>query len=248
MIIAVNLSYAQDSLCVFNINGSVYAQTAGSLLPISKGMFLNKSTKVMLGESSGITAINDEGSAYQIKTAGEYKYASILRQKALKDSEGLSSKYFKFIWNEMAGKGSKETVIGGVFRGEVLMMSPVDSAKIANSKITFKWQEEIEAEVYYLFIRNVDSDEIIKLATSGTELSIYLDSNIDIENTIEWSVATTEFPNLKNIPFYTISLIDRNEFYHYLKDFEDLISDLKILGLSKNQIEKTICQTYGICK
>ena len=67
-------------------------------------------------------------------------------------------------------------------------------------------------------------------------------------NQYEWSVSTEEFPNLKNILFYSFTLIQRLEYKALKERFSEVISDLKTLGFTDSEIEESICETYGVCK
>lgn len=240
---------AQDSLCVFNVKGSVYRKLTNTLKPLTKGMFISKKSTLLVSDSAEITTINSEGRAFQINEAGEYKYKSILEHNTLKNAKGLTSKYFKLIWNELIKNNSGKTIIGGVFRGDVIMESPIDSTKTASSKLTFKWKVDEELSQCYLFIKNTETEDVLKLATNGSELSLYKNNAIFSEGSeFQWTVSKDEFPNLKNIPFYTFTLIDRIQYEDFKSNYEDLINDLKTLGLSNFEIVNSLCETYGICK
>lgn len=240
---------AQDSLCVFNVKGSAYSKIKSELKPITKGMFITEKSTLLVNESSEITTINSEGNAYQIKNAGEYKYNNILEHHTLEKAKGLTSKYFKLIWDELLKKNSGKTIIGGVFRGDVLMQFPADSSKLASSKLTFTWKTEDEVKQYYVFIKNIETEESLKFGTNGSELSLFKDHALFSEgDQFEWSVSTNEFPNLKNISFYSFTIIDRSDYDNIKSSYNDLIADLETLGLSRSEVEHIICETYRLCK
>ncbi|BAO74636.1 hypothetical protein WPG_0406 [Winogradskyella sp. PG-2] len=204
---------------------------------------------MLVNESTKITAINSKGEAFQISKSGEYNYNKILEHNVLKNAKGLTSKYFKLIWDELLKKNSGKTIIGGVFRGDLLMQSPIDSTMLASSKLTFKWTTDKDTPQYYLFIKNIETEEIFKFATNGSELSLYKDHSIFSQGvSFQWSVSISEFPNLKNIPFYSFTLIDRVEYESIKTSYKDLINDLKTLGFNESEIENSLCETYGICK
>lgn len=218
-------------------------------MPLTKGMFIKDKSTVLVSRTTEIIAISAGGEAFQINKEGEYKYSRILKQRVIENSKGLTSKYFKLIWDELLKKSSGKTIIGGVFRGDILMEFPLDSTSMASSRLTFKWKTEDGVKQYYFFIKNVESEEVIKLATNGSELSLYKNQAIFSNgNKFQWSVSKIEFPNHKNIPFYTFTLIDRAEYDVLKTNYKDLINDLKVLGLSNAEIENSLCETYRICK
>ncbi|GAB5565955.1 MAG: hypothetical protein Wins2KO_30180 [Winogradskyella sp.] len=231
------------------MKGTAYCKQSNALKPLSKGTFIPKSSNLILAESAEITAIDSKGEAFKIDKAGEYKFSKILQHKAIKNGHGLTTKYLKLIWDELTKKGSGKTIIGGVYRGDVLMEFPRDSTKIASSKLSFSWKEHNEDANYFIFIRNIETDEVYKFSTNGTSLMLYKDNPIFYEgNDYEWAVGTEEFPNLKNIPFYSFTLIERREYQTLTKELSEVVADLKALGLTDSEIEDSICEAYGICK
>jgi hypothetical protein len=240
---------AQDSLCVFKINGSAFNKTKTSLKPITKGTFIHKKEALLLDEKSSITAINASGDAYKLEGVGEYKFQQILNNKIIPESRSLTSKYLKLIWKELTNSNTNKTIIGGVFRGDVLMRFPKDSSKVVSSKVSFKWQFNETDKLYYLIIRNTKTGELLKIEADGSTLSLYKSNPIFAEgNSFHWMVSTNEFPNLKNSPFYNFSLINREEYKALQLEYLDVIKDLKKMGLTEEEIENSLCETYRICK
>lgn len=240
---------AQDSLCVFKIEGVALAKFDKAKKPIKKGDILNEKNTVYLNSISNLTLINSDGKVFNLESTGAYNYSDILKNEYVENQKGLTSRYFKMIWKELTNKDAGKTIIGGVFRGDVLMEFPLDSVRIASSKIKFKWKADESISQYYVFIKDSNSDDVHKFATNGNELSLYKDNPIfSGSKSFEWTVSTKEFPNLKNILFYSFNLINRSEYESLKSQFDDLISDLQAIGLSSLEIEETLCNTYGICK
>ncbi|WP_162306995.1 hypothetical protein [Winogradskyella ouciana] len=234
---------------MFKTNSGIIAKIDGKKRPLNKGDFLNEKSTIYVSSPSEIMLIDSQGDAFNIEDVGTYTYKSIIQNKAIEDQKSLTSKYFKLIWDELLKRKSGKTIIGGVFRGDVLMKYPRDSTKTASSKLTLSWKTQDEASQYYVIIRPKNSEEVHKFATNGNTLTLYNDNPIFAEgNEFEWSVTTLEFPNLKNIPFYAFTLIERSEYEALKSSYKDLIKDLKVLGLSSTEIEESICETYGICK
>ena len=240
---------AQDSLCVFKTSSGVLGKLGGKKKPLNKGDFLDEEITVYLTSPSEVMLINADGDAFNIENVGSYSFQKILENKAIEDQKSLNSKYFKLIWDELTSRDSGKTIIGGVFRGDILMELPIDSSRTASSKLTFNWQKESDTAQYYVFIKDVTTEEVYKFATNGNELTLYTDNPIFSESDdFEWSVSTSEFPNLKNIPFFAFTLIERSEYEDLKSEYDDLISDLTALGLSASEIEESLCKAYGICK
>lgn len=239
---------AQDSLCVFNIKGSAYNKLDASLKSVSKGSFITKKTTLFVDKFTKIVAIDSNGEAYKIDADGNYNFDDIKKFKT-RNYQSLTAKYLKLIWDEFINSNSDKTIIGGVFRGAVLMTHPKDSVKWASSKITLQWKKEGEVYEYFVFIRNIKTNRILKLSTNGSKISLYKNQNIFSEGTqFEWAVTTQEFPNLKNIPFFNFTLIDKNTYAELRVNFKEFIKDLESLGFTNTEIETLICDRYGLCK
>jgi hypothetical protein len=240
---------AQDSLCVFKIKGVALAKFEKAKKPIKKGDILNEKNTVYLSSTSNLTLINSEGKVFNLESSGAYNYSDVLKNEYVENQKGLTSRYFKMIWKDLTNKDAGKTIIGGVYRGDVLMEFPLDSASIASSKIKLTWTTDENISQYYVFIRDGSSDEVHKFATNGNELTLYKDNPVFSDSkSFEWAVSTKEFPNLKNIPFYSFTLINRSEYESLKSRYDDFISDLETIGLSSIEIEETLCNTYGICK
>ena len=247
--VCISFLSAQDSLCVFKTNSGIIGKLDGKKKPLKKGDFLDKKSEVYLLSQSDVTLINSKGEAFNLKDKGTYTYNTILQQKAIENQKSLTSKYFKLIWDELLKRDSNKTIIGGVFRGDILMQFPADSTLTASSKLQFTWKAKNEDSQYYIFIRNKETEEVNTFSTDGNSLTLYKENPIFYEgNTYEWSVTTEEFPSLKNIPFYRFILIERSEYEDMLLAYEELIKDLKTLGLSDTEVDESLCKTYGVCK
>lgn len=241
----IQISYAQDSLCVYKVSGVVILNKKTKSL--SKGRIIYKKDIVKLSAKSKLVAIDNEGSLFELNKLGSYAFSSIVKNKKAAEKSGLTSKYFKFVWSELTHEKEAKNSIAGVFRGNVLMKYPPENASISGQKIIMKWDGDTQT-AYYLFVRNVTDDSLIKLETNGSQIAFYFDSAIFKNgNVFEWSVTTEEFPNLKNIPFYRFTTISYSEYSDEIKKYQPLIEELQILGLNENEINYEICKNSGLC-
>lgn len=241
----VQVSYAQESLCVYKVSGIVTLNKKTKSL--SKGSLINKTDVVKLSAKSKLIAIDDEGSLFELNKLGDYAFSSILKNKKATEKSGLTSKYFKFVWSELTHKKEENKSIAGVFRGNVLMKYPPENTSLAGQKIVLKWDGDTQTS-YYLFVRNVTDDSLLKLETNGNQIALYSDSEIFKNGTtFEWTVSTEEFPNIKNIPFYRFITISYSEYSDEIKKHQPLIEELQELGLNENEISYEICKNSRLC-
>lgn len=244
-----NVLFSQDSLCVYKASGLAMIETQKGEKLLQKGAFIGINDIVKISPKTVITTIDDNGTAYKIHVEGTYGFNHLLNFKVKKNSSSLTASYFKYVWQELRSKGEKEVLIAGVFRGDALMEFPKDNSKLVASKISLKWQTVENENLYYVFVRNNVTEDILKIETNGSQLSLYNENPIFTDsNSFQWAVTTDAFPNLDNIPFYSFELIDRSEYQNLKALFLGLITDLKNIGTSDAEIETILCETYGLCK
>ncbi len=240
---------AQDSLCVYKVKGSAYLKSKSALETIKKGSFISNGSFLMMGQNATVTAVSSDGKAFHLDKAGDYSFSKILDKHTFKSKASLTTKYLKLIWRELLQKEDNETIIGGVFRGESLMVFPTDSSAVAGSKVTFSWEQKNDVTQYYIFLRPNNSNEVFRFGVEGTSFTISENNTFFSRNTsYEWFVSTTEFPNLKNSPFYTFEFISRNTYEARKLEYDTLISDLKALDFDRESIAEELCAIYGLCK
>lgn len=240
---------AQDSLCVFKVNGSVISKTINTIKQLTKGDYLNNSSKVTMGPEAYILAIDKQGHAYTLNKKGSYKFSQILENRKNDEKSSLTSKYFKIVWNEILNKSPQKTIVGGVFRGKDILLFPRDGIKVVRSKLHFEWKSVNNNSSYFLFIRNLETDELLKISTNGTELTFYDDQHF-LKNNVdfEWTVSVDAFPKLKNLPFKKFHLISDEEYRSWLLTQSEIILELKSLGMIEKDIVNALSETYGIYK
>jgi len=241
--------FAQDTLFVYKAKGTSLLEIETHKSAIKKGDLIQKTAIVNLLPNAQITTIDNTGNVYLIDIAGTYSFKNILNFKEINRKTNFTADYFKYIWTELRNKKNGKTLIAGVFRGTTLMRFPLDSSKIASSKITLKWDVIENENRYHVFIKNTKTGDIDHFETNGSQLALFNDNPIFNEgNNFKWTVTTDAFPNLKNIPFYSFQRIDRNDYEGLKLTFKDFINDLKAIGLKDIEITKILCETYGICK
>ncbi|AFU68183.1 hypothetical protein P700755_001246 [Psychroflexus torquis ATCC 700755] len=243
------LVLAQDSLCVFKTKGIVLIESINIKKSLIKGDFIKPKSNLSVLPNSEISVIDANGHIYFINKAGDYSFNELYKYEKTKQGSNLTSDYFKYIWSELLDKGSNKAIIAGVYRGGILMKFPRDSSKIYNSKITLKWDLVENEKLYYVFLKNIATNEILKIESNGSRVSLYKNQHIFSEGTqFDWAVSTSEFPNVKNLYFFNFTLIDKNTYADLKLNYKNLIKDLENLGLSETEIETSICNTYGLCK
>lgn len=241
-------SVSQESLLVFSQKGNNYIETNGKRKSAKKGDIITNKDKTIIGIVSYIIAVDNNGNSYKISKPGKMEYSKLLAYRQKNYRTEITNRYFKMVWDELTGKPANEKRIGGVFRGEVLMDLPNDSSKVIETNVKFKWNNE-NNNTAFIFIRNISTGEILKLETDGSRLTLFADNPIFNEGKeYEWAVSTSEFPNLKNIPFYSFLLIDKNTYNQQISSYEEFITEMRQMEMPEWEIDLAICKLYRICK
>ena len=245
----IQFAFSQDTLCVYKVKGTAILKINNAQTTLKKGALIPQKSLVNVLPQTEITAIDNNGNTYLVNVEGTYNLKHILNFKAKQIKSNFTASYFKHVWQDLRNKDTKKTLIAGVFRGETLMSFPPDSSKIASSKISFNWITDSTKILYYIFIKNSITDDVLKIETNGSQIALYDDNPIFYDSdTFQWTVSTEAFPNLDNIPFYSFTLIDRNAYETLKEDYSSFIKDLENLGHSEKEIESILCETYGLCK
>ena len=95
---------AQDSLCVFKVNGSIILKSNNEIASLKKGDFITKNDDVSIKGNSSFTAISSEGVAYKLAKNGKYNFNSVLDHPYEVNSGSVSRKYFQLVWKEFMNK------------------------------------------------------------------------------------------------------------------------------------------------
>lgn len=240
---------AQDSLCVYAIKGTVLKTVLSKKTPLSKGDVISALHKLTILPQSQLTAISKQGDLFVVDQEGKYTLKQLVAFKQKREEKNVSALYFKFLWAELTHHTEKKTVIAGVFRGNVLMQSPIDSAIITHSRIALEWQKDDHDALYYVFLRNKKTGIIHKFETNGSHLVFYPQNPIFEGSTaFEWAATTEAFPKVNNMPFYTFTLLDREAYEQQKMKYQALITEMKALDYNDLDIDKALCAIYKLCK
>lgn len=246
----ISTAAAQDSLYVFQVKGEVILVTGKADRMAKKGSLLTASSSLRLGNGASLTAIDQRGVTYEAVGPATVGFQQLLARKGKPRGSNMTAQYLTYVWKEFVGGERNETLIGAAFRGEMRMLAPTDSAKVVASKVTLKWKTDSLATSYYLFVRNILTDEVAKFETDGSRLTLFKDNPLfeDGSTQFEWAVTTEAFPNLNNLPFYAFELIDRNTYKQLETEHQAFVDDLRLLGMDEREIADALCETFGICR
>jgi len=131
------------------------------------------------GKNAEVTLVDKKSNYIIISTPGTYKVAD-LPQKAHKEPESITGKYFHMVWEELFQpqkdfsrfkKRNLPGITGGVSRGDCdVLKGPFNESVLGNSDITFTWRN-FSADALYSFVLSDEKNiEVLRLKVRDTQL------------------------------------------------------------------------------
>lgn len=230
------LGMAQTRLYVMQVHGAITVKDNGLL---RKGDRLIPGSFIHVPAQSSITLLDDSGNTYAFTKSGTFTFDDVLRTKR-KHKNNITLNYLKYLWESFISESSPKNLKAGVYRGDHLMLSPVDSAEVLCSEVMLKWKSEEGLTDYHIFVKQTDSEEFSRFTTQDTTWNLTCQFSL-LENTdYQWAISTHAYPNLKNIPFFTFHTIDSLSFKAREKQFKRFVKDMKGAGLKEEEINEII--------
>jgi len=244
---------SQQDFFVYRVNGEPYIEVNDSIKSITRGSKIDKNTMVKMNKNDMIYFINDKGEIFELNSAGEYTYHDLQKIPAITDNTSFTQNLLSYLWKEFTNNidEKRDNKNGVVYRGDniVLMRHPADSIKIFNSEIKFEWNNiKDKVKEYYFLLKDVDTDQITKIGTHSTSISLFVDGSILKEGShYKWAITETKYPNYNKTVFYNFTLLSQAQFEALAKEIKSISNFLKELDFDKKEIRKIICQDYKIC-
>jgi len=164
--------YAQsESFKVFYVKGTALLIEKNKRDILIKGMRISSTDKLIIDEQTLVVLFNEKGLPALIDKKGTYSYnqlSGIFKQQA---GNSLLYDYFRYVLTEFLGSEVERTQAATVFRGDSIpMVFPPDSAWFFDNKIEFSWKN---SGLGNYFMIKCDNNEVLKLYTSSTTLTIF---------------------------------------------------------------------------
>ena len=246
-----SICIAQENFIVFKVDGTPILKHNDTLRSISKGSLLNNNSRVTLKNSDSFLMIDKAGSLYNVDKTGDYAYADLQKIPADVDDTSFTKKYFTYVWKQFTNNTNTRSKGGVVYRvdNNSLMFQPTDSVKIYFPEVRFVWKKGKEKDkTYYFILKDLKTNSITKIGTTDNNVTLFVDNNIlKRDNSYEWTVSETKYPNLDKVPFYNFELINTEEFKKLQAEINNITTDLQKLGFTPEEIKVMLCEDYRIC-
>ena len=167
-------AFSQDyAFKVMANKGSNEVKSGETWLPLKTGASLKASDELKLVDNAYIGLISAEGKPLEVREAGNHKVADLT--KKIKGGSSVINKYTDFILSSNAEtKKNRLSATGAVHRGinAIIVHLPENqNASILNNTAVIGWHSEIPGP-YIVTISNMASDELAKVETSESSISI----------------------------------------------------------------------------
>ena len=164
---------------VYLVSGNVSVKKYGKdRISLKQGLIIYKNDSITLNKAAAVTLIDSVGNFLNVDSAGVYNGGDLATIFTVKANEGLSKKYFKFIFNELLNPDEDfETfkmenvtgVWGGALRGPCLnRVFPTNGLRTSATSIVFKWHKTSQSSQYILAIYDTAINELLKMSVSDT--------------------------------------------------------------------------------
>lgn len=195
-------AFAQSKkLVVYHTSGDVVVQKQkGPSEDAKRGYVINNVCILKLvTPASRATIIDSTGVYVTLSQPASYSFDSLAGIVRKLSSQGVTSKFFRYVWvNFMSGHHHEElpnNVIGGVYRGKIPMKFPLDNGVVSDATVTFRWTKDKPTIPFRFILRDAVTKKVLKDVVLKKELSLNLElskNNLAVGQLYEWSIDENE--------------------------------------------------------
>lgn len=237
----------QDSYYVFKKAGSPQFHPNKK---VERGAYFQASDAMLLKKKDTVTLVDQKGILYQLHQPRKYGFKDIRNHKFEMEYTSFTLKYLSHVWKQFTGQRKSKQQAGVVYREErdVRMLLPVDSAKVYQSNIWFRWNNKTDSTLVYFFLKDLKSGHLTKVGTPADSLLLHLDNKLlRAGNSYEWAVATESFPPLTSLRFRRLNILKKEDYLKLKDEVAALFITFKILGFKETEIKDALCKDYKFC-
>lgn len=232
----------------------IYKKTGEPLFSSDKkairGVYFETLDTLRLSDDEKVTLVNQTGEIFALSGPNAYVFQDISKNKVQLNQTSFTRKYFTYVWTQFTNRRKSKQEAGVVYREDrtIIKHFPVDSAKLYQPSIFFRWENNSEADLVYLFLKQRDGHHITKIGTASDSMLLYVDNNLLKKGRqYEWAISLEPFPSLKDIKYNTLTLLDDETFQELKKEMDVLIKTFTLLGYPEAKIKEAICADYKFC-
>ncbi|MBO0323533.1 hypothetical protein J0X14_14585 [Muricauda sp. CAU 1633] len=247
LFISTGPSFGQHGYFVFNKRG-VPKINADQLL--NRGSLLSEIDTLHLSLNDYVLLFNKTGELFEMDMPNSYLFSAIKDHKKKFESNTMTKKYFAYVWKKFTNQIKSKQDPGVVYREDrfIKLEFPVDSAKVFSPELRFTWNNKTDQEEVFFLLKDLETGHLTKIGTKGNYILLHLDNSLlKVGQSYEWTVATSSFPNLNELKFNQLNVLNKEDFEKLQKEIEAIVKAFRLLGFSEDEIREAICQDFKYC-
>lgn len=230
-VLMISYAYGQDyAFRVLASKGSNEVKSGDTWEPIKTGANLQSTDELKVGENAYLGLVHAKGKPIEIKKAGPYKVADLAA--SIGAGTSVLNKYTDFILssNSAEAKKNRLSATGAVHRGlediKVYLPENQNSGVFKNTAVINWGADKTGAAPYLVTLKNMFDDELMKIETSETSVSVNLDDpKLSNESAILVEVKSKADPKIKSEQ-HLIKRLSAAEKERVTKAFAEIQSDV----------------------
>ena len=242
-----SLCFGQNNYYVFKKLGAPALNTDKVL---KRGSLFMKTDTLYMNTEDYLLLVNELGELFEITKPNKYAFSAIVDYRRRYESDSFTKKYFAYVWKQFTNQIKRKQEAGVVYREErrVKLVSPQDSVKMYAPEVRFSWQNTTDKSELFFFLKDLKTGHLTKLGITGSTILLNLDNLLlKPDQTYEWSVSTSSFPNLNELKFNRLNMLSKEAYEKLEKEIAAIVKAFKILGFSEAEIQEAICLDYKFC-
>lgn len=249
-LVATSTPLNAQEYAVFKTKGSPELALKNTTKPIKKGAVFSEGHLVLKAKDT-VLLLGTEGLMYQLDKAKKYAVSEVKNYQKDEDKEGLSKKYFSYVWKQINDKNRTKNHTGNVYREGIMdfLISPLDSTTIASNEINFVWNENTKEEYTYFFLKNLKDNTMVKVKLKGNSITLYQNNSLLVKGeSYAWGIAYEKYPDFNRVKFNSFDYLNQFQEEELTKDYFTVIETLKTQGFTSEEIKEALCEYFQFCK
>jgi hypothetical protein len=156
----ITMGATAQQMVVYHTKGNVAVRVGNKKTPATKGTVIGKNAYLEVKNGSTCMLIGQKGHSVQIDKEGTYSHARLEQLIAAGKNQGVSSKFFAYVYDNLLYKKEKiaVNVTPVVYRAEPLMKMPEQYSFSTAAEIIFTWrQTALKSTVHFQLLTHNDS-------------------------------------------------------------------------------------------
>lgn len=250
LLVATSTTLSAQEYAVFKTKGAPVLVLKNTTKPIKKGAVFSEGNLILKAKDT-VVLLDTKGLMYQLDQAKKYTVSEVEKYQKDEDKEGLSKKYFSYVWKQINDKNRTKNHTGNVYREGImdLLTTPLDSTSIAANEINFVWNENPKEEFTYFFLKKMKDNTMVKVKIKGNSITLYQNNSLLVKGeSYAWGIAYEKYPDFNRVKFNSFDYLNQFQEEELTKNYFTVIEALKSNGFTSEEIKESLCEYFQFCK